>query len=82
MPIADIEECVHSTKRHMFQKILSSLLKIMERYCSVIIGAVTNGKVNPMLMVFSLMLYFDFCLSREDKTFGRTELFKKLGNVH
>ena len=55
MTIADMEECVHSVERHLCPEILSSLQKIMEKYWSVIIGAVTDGKANPMTMVFSLV---------------------------
>ncbi|KAL3800057.1 hypothetical protein ACHAW5_003705 [Stephanodiscus triporus] len=45
------------------------------------IGAVTDGKANPLLMVFTLAPYFDFCISWEDDASGRTEFFKELGNI-
>jgi len=71
----------HSAERHLYPEILSSLQQIREKYPDVVIGAVTDGKANPMLMVFSLAPYFDFCMSWEDDASGRTEFFKELGNV-
>lgn len=71
----------HSAERHLYPEIISSLQKIKEDHPDVIIGAVTDGKANPMLMVFSLAPYFDFCMSWEDDAAGRTEFFKELGNV-
>jgi len=71
----------HSAERHLYPEIISSLQKIKEEHPDVVIGAVTDGKANPMLMVFSLAPYFDFCMSWEDDASGRTEFFKELGNV-
>jgi len=71
----------HSAERHLYPEIISSLQKIREDHPDVVIGAVTDGKANPMLMVFSLAPYFDFCMSWEDDASGRTEFFKELGNV-
>ncbi|KAL3791060.1 hypothetical protein ACHAW5_002837 [Stephanodiscus triporus] len=50
-----------------------------ERHPNVIIGAVTDGKANPLLMVFTLAPY-DFA-SAGRTTPGWTEFFKELGNV-
>ena len=52
----------------------------MEKYRSVIIGAVTDSEANPMLMVFSLVPYFDFSMSREEEASGRSELIEELGS--
>eukprot|EP00569_Conticribra_weissflogii_P007064 CAMPEP_0171341528 /NCGR_PEP_ID=MMETSP0878-20121228/10571_1 /TAXON_ID=67004 /ORGANISM="Thalassiosira weissflogii, Strain CCMP1336" /LENGTH=415 /DNA_ID=CAMNT_0011843807 /DNA_START=147 /DNA_END=1394 /DNA_ORIENTATION=+ len=71
----------HSAERHLYPEIISALQQIKEQHPDVIIGAVTDGKANPMLMVFSLAPYFDFCMSWEDDASGRTEFFKELGNV-
>lgn len=71
----------HSAERHLYPEIISSLQQIKKEHPNVIIGAVTDGKANPMLMVFSLAPYFDFCMSWEDDSSGRTEFFKELGNV-
>ena len=72
----------HSAERHLYPEVISSLQKIKEAHPNVIIGAVTDGKANPMQMVFTLAPYFDFCMSWEDYQAGRTEFFKELSNVH
>ena len=71
----------HSAERHLYPEVLSSLQRIKEEHPDVIIGAVTDGKANPMQMVFTLAPYFDFCISWEDDAAGRTEFFKELSNV-
>ena len=71
----------HSAERHLYPEIITALQQIKEKHPNVIIGAVTDGKANPMLMVFSLATYFDFCMSWEDDAAGRLEFFKELGNV-
>lgn len=71
----------HSAERHLYPEVITALQKIKEEHPNVIIGAVTDGKANPMLMVFSLAPYFDFCMSWEDDAAGRMEFFKELGNV-
>jgi putative hydrolase of the HAD superfamily len=71
----------HSAERHLYPEVITALQKIKEEHPNVIIGAVTDGKANPMLMVFSLAPYFDFCMSWEDDAAGRMEFFNELGNV-
>lgn len=71
----------HSAERHLYPDVIETIQKIKEEHPNVLIGAVTDGKANPMLMVFSLAPYFDFCMSWEDDAAGRTEFFKELGNV-
>lgn len=71
----------HSAERHLYPEILSALQRIQEEHPNVIVGAVTDGRANPMLMVFSLAPYFDFCMSWEDDAEGRMEFFQELGNV-
>mmetsp|Transcript_10034 Transcript_10034/g.24550 ORF Transcript_10034/g.24550 Transcript_10034/m.24550 type:complete len:235 (+) Transcript_10034:454-1158(+) len=71
----------HSAERHLYPEIISSLQRIKEEHPDVIIDAVTDGKANPMSMVFTLAPYFDFCTSWEDDAAGRTEFFKELSNV-
>ena len=71
----------HSAERHLYPEIIPVLTQIKERYPDVIIGAVTDGKANPKLMVFSLAPYFDFCMSWEDDASGRLEFYKELCNV-
>ena len=58
-----------------------ALKELRARHPDVIVGAVTDGKANPMLMVFTLAPLFDFCMSWEDDAAGRTSFFKELGNV-
>ena len=70
-----------SAERHLYPEVITALQRIKKEHPNVIIGAVTDGKANPMLMVFSLAEYFDFCMSWEDDASGRTEFFKELGSV-
>lgn len=72
----------HSAERHLYPEVLPILQQIKEQYPNVIIGAVTDGKANPKLMVFSLAPYFDFCMSWEDDADGRLEFYKELCNVN
>ncbi|KAL3827147.1 hypothetical protein ACHAXA_006702 [Cyclostephanos tholiformis] len=72
----------HSAERHLYPEVIASLQRIKEEHPEVIIGAVTDGKANPLLMVFTLAPYFDFCISWEDDASGRTEFFKELCNVN
>lgn len=56
----------HAAERHLFPEAISTIKQIQEEHPNVIIGAVTDGCANPMLMVFSLMPLFDFTVSWED----------------
>ena len=56
----------HSAERHLFPDAISTLKEIKTDHPDVIVGAVTDGSANPMLMVFSLMPLFDFSISWED----------------
>lgn len=71
----------HSAERHLYPEALVALKELRARHPDVIVGAVTDGKANPMLMVFTLAPLFDFCMSWEDDAAGRTSFFKELGNV-
>lgn len=71
----------HSAERHLYPEIITAIQKIRDEHPNVVIGAVTDGKANPMLMVFSLAPYFDFCMSWEDHQISRTEFFKDLGSA-
>ena len=71
----------HSAERHLYPEALATLQRIREEHPDVVIGAVTDGKANPLLMVFTLAPYFDFCISWEDDMSGRTGFFKELCNV-
>lgn len=71
----------HSAERKLYSDVIPALQQIKEDHPDCIIGAVTDGKANPLLMVFTLAPYFDFCMSWEDDAANRIEFFKELGNV-
>lgn len=71
----------HSAERHIFPSVIDSLKKIKEQHPDVIIGAVTDGKANPLLMTFTLAPHFDFCMSWEDEQGGRQKFFSDLNDV-
>jgi len=71
----------HSAERKLYSDVIPALQKIKEDHPDCVIGAVTDGKANPLLMVFTLAPYFDFCMSWEDDAANRIEFFKELGNV-
>lgn len=72
----------HSAERHLYPDVISTLLQIKEAHPDVIIGAVTDGKANPLQMVFTLAPYFDFCTSWEDDASGRAGFFKELSDAN
>lgn len=71
----------HAAERNIFPHVIDALKKIKEEHPKVIIGAVTDGRANPLLMTFTLAPYFDFCMSWEDDQGGRRQFFKDLGEV-
>jgi putative hydrolase of the HAD superfamily len=72
----------HSAERHLYPDVISTLLQIKEAHPDVIIGAVTDGKANPLQMVFTLAPFFDFCTSWEDDAAGRAGFFKELSDAN
>jgi putative hydrolase of the HAD superfamily len=71
----------HAAERHLYPELLQVFKQITEDHPGVIIGAVTDGRANPMFMTFTLAPYFDFCMSWEDDQGNRQEFFKQLGQV-
>lgn len=71
----------HSGERHVFPGVIDALKKIKEEHPNVIVGAVTDGRANPLLMTFTLASYFDFCMSWEDEQGGRQQFFRDLNGV-
>lgn len=73
----------HAAERHLFPEAISTIKQIQEDHPDVIIGAVTDGSANPMLMVFSLMPLFDFTVSWEDDLdkVQQMEQFQELSSV-
>jgi FMN phosphatase YigB (HAD superfamily) len=56
----------HAAERHLFPEAIAAIKQIQSDHPDVVVGAVTDGSANPMLMVFSLMPLFDFTVSWED----------------
>jgi len=71
----------HAAERHLYPEVIPVLQEIKEEHPDVIIGAVTDGRANPLLMSFTLAPFFDFCISWEDDQAGRKKFFQDLGNV-
>ena len=73
----------HAAERHLFPDAISAIKQIQSDNPNVIIGAVTDGSANPMLMVFSLMPLFDFTVSWEDDIANvqQMEQFRELSAV-
>jgi FMN phosphatase YigB (HAD superfamily) len=71
----------HSAERLLFPGVVDALKKIKEEHPGVIIGAVTDGRANPLLMTFTLAPYFAFCMSWEDEQGGRQQFFRELNSV-
>ena len=71
----------HAAERHLYPEVIDTFKQIKEEHPDVVIGAVTDGKANPLLMVFTLANYFDFCINWEDDQAGRKKFFTDLGNV-
>jgi len=71
----------HAAERYIFPHVIDSIKKIKEEHPGVIIGAVTDGRANPLLMTFTLAPCFDFCVSWEDDQGGRQQFFKELDSV-
>lgn len=71
----------HAAERYIFPHVIESLKKIKKEHPGVVIGAVTDGRANPLLMTFTLASCFDFCVSWEDDQGGRQQFFKELDSV-
>lgn len=71
----------HASERHLYPELIDVFQQIKEDHPDVIIGAVTDGKANPLLMTFTLAEFFDFCQSWEDDQSGRSKFFKDLDSV-
>jgi phosphoglycolate phosphatase-like HAD superfamily hydrolase len=71
----------HAAERHLYPELLSVFQEIKAQHPDVIIGAVTDGRANPLFMTFTLAPYFDFCMSWEDDQGNRQKFFQELGSV-
>jgi FMN phosphatase YigB (HAD superfamily) len=71
----------HAAERHLYPEIVQVLQQIKQENPCVLIGAVTDGKANPLFMTFTLAPYFDFCVSWEDDQGARKKFFQELSDV-
>lgn len=70
----------HAAEKYLYPGVLDVLQEIKEKHPGAIIGAVTDGRSNPLFMTFTLAPYFDFRCSWEDDqgTARRQEFFQQL----
>jgi len=71
----------HAAERHLYQDVVQMFEQIKSDHPNVVIGAVTDGKANPLFMTFTLAKYFDYCINWEDDQAGRKQFFTDLSNV-
>eukprot|EP00522_Entomoneis_paludosa_P015556 CAMPEP_0172447912 /NCGR_PEP_ID=MMETSP1065-20121228/7063_1 /TAXON_ID=265537 /ORGANISM="Amphiprora paludosa, Strain CCMP125" /LENGTH=403 /DNA_ID=CAMNT_0013199285 /DNA_START=42 /DNA_END=1253 /DNA_ORIENTATION=- len=71
----------HAAERHIFAGLIDVFKTIKQEHPNVIIGAVTDGRANPLFMTFTLAPFFDFCMSWEDDQGGRRKFFQELSSV-
>mmetsp|Transcript_8179 Transcript_8179/g.12557 ORF Transcript_8179/g.12557 Transcript_8179/m.12557 type:complete len:409 (-) Transcript_8179:117-1343(-) len=71
----------HAAERLLYPEVLDVLKRIKAEHPDVVIGAVTDGRANPMFMTFTLAPFFDFCMSWEDDQGGRRKFFQELSCV-
>jgi FMN phosphatase YigB (HAD superfamily) len=55
-----------SAERYLFTGAIEMLQDVKTKFPDVCIGAITNGRGNPLNMTNTLAPYFDFCVSGED----------------
>lgn len=71
----------HGAERHLYSDVMDMFDQIKSEHPNVVIGAVTDGKANPLFMTFTLAKHFDFCINWEDDQAGRKKFFTDLSNV-
>jgi hypothetical protein len=73
----------HSAERNLYPEVLDILNEIKADHPDAIIGAVTDGRSNPLFMTFTLAPFFDFRCSWEDDQgkFKRQAFFRKLDST-
>lgn len=72
----------HAAERNLYYECVDVFEQIRKDNPDAIIGAVTDGKANPLFMTFTLAKYFDFCISWEDDQEGRTNFFQELNDTN
>ena len=68
----------HAAERNLFPEVMTLFESLKSKYPHVVIGAVTDGKANPLFMTFTLAKHFDFCINWEDDQAGRKKFFTEL----
>lgn len=71
----------HAAERNLYPEVMTMFETLKKTYPNVIIGAVTDGKANPLFMTFTLAKHFDFCINWEDDQAGRKKFFMELSTV-
>ena len=71
----------HSAERHLYPEVVEVLQQIKADHPTAIIGAVTDGRSNPLFMTFTLAPLFDFSCSWEDDQGGRQKFFQELNQT-
>lgn len=71
----------HAAERHLYTDIMDMFEQIKAEHPNCVIGAVTDGKANPLFMTFTLAKHFDYCINWEDDQAGRKKFFTDLSNV-
>lgn len=56
-----------AAEKHLYHDTIPMLQSLKEKYPDATIGAITNGKGNPLHMKQTVHEYFDFCISGEDE---------------
>jgi len=56
-----------SAERHIYPDAIDMLNTLIQKYPDICIGAITNGRGNPMDMPNTIQTYFDFCVAGEDE---------------
>jgi len=70
-----VDDCFHvwlterhaAAERYLFEDVISMLNEIRSAHPQACIGAITNGRGNPLDMTETLEPFFDFCVSGEDE---------------
>lgn len=55
-----------AAETHLYKDTVEMLKELKQRFPDAVVGAITNGKGNPLKMA-SIREYFDFCVSGEDE---------------
>ena len=61
-----LQERHDASERHLFEDAIPALVELKSKFPSIQIGAITNGRGNPLDMKNTLAPLFDFCVSGED----------------